>query len=167
MFHIYLVSVICLKRYSEILGDHCKKIKGLKTYKELEVLERMLNDYGRRCLIPAAMSVIPVIEITSMCAMFKMHGEISIPGFFIFLLAFQITFTGLSLLKTVSGRLKVTSENLLENWSRFRGVSKYYRRKIRAMQPLTVRFASNFLDRETALVTQDFCINQTVSLLMM
>lgn len=170
MFCIYLTSARCLLRYCEILGDlFSTNPSAAVIYRKLEVLERMLNDYGRGLLIPAAMTVVPVIEITSMLAIIKLHGEISFPGFLIFPLTFLVTFTGLCLLETVSGRLRMASTNLLWHWSRRCDIGdcKYRRRNMRSMQPLTVRFASNFIDRETALVTQNFCLNQIVSLLMM
>lgn len=47
------------------------------------------------------------------------------------------------------------------------GSSEYYRRKIKSMQPLTVRFGLNAIKKRTTLVTQNFCVDQIVFLFMM
>lgn len=164
MFNVYLPSVYCLLRYTDFL----LKTKSYQSliYKRLEVLERLLNDYGRRRIIPAVMIIVPVIEITSISTIIKTHGEIQLPGLLIFSISFLSTFSALALLGTVSGRLRGTSEDLLHSW-RSRGNSKYYRRQVISLQPLTARFGNNLTDKDTTLVTQDFCAGQTASLLML
>lgn len=41
---------------------------------------------------------------------------------------------------------------------------KLIRRQVKGCSMLKVKFGSNFIDRGTPLVIQNFCINQTVSL---
>lgn len=164
-FFVYLVSIHCLLRYSEIMTD--TKYLQLVTYRKMEILERLVNDYGRVRILPMALTMAPIIEIMSMFAVIRMRAEIPFPGFLIFPIRFFATFSGLVALQTLAGKLRMTSENLLFSWRRRCGKSKYYRRKVKSMQPLTVKFASNFVDRETTLVTQNFCVAQTVSLLML
>lgn len=149
--------------YIEILaGSRTTKSLALKIDRELEVFERMFNDFAQGRLAPAAMIVIPIIEITSIFATLKMYSEIPFPGILVFPLAVVVLMAQCPR----NGRVKVTSGSVRGAWSGKVGASKATRRSIRAMRPITVRFGSNFMDRETALLTQDFCVNQIVSLLM-
>lgn len=167
VFAIYLVTVYCLLRYTEILGKRqTTAFEGMATYRELEILERALNDFGRVRMLPPGFTIGPVVEITALFVVIKLHGEIAFPGFLIFPMVVCTTISGLFMVQGVSGKVRVASEDLLRLWRKRYGGSKYYRRNIRSMQPLTIRFASNWVDRDTVLVTQDFCVGQTVSLLM-
>lgn len=71
----------------------------------------------------------PIVQIMSMFAVVKMHGEISFPGFLVFLILFLTSFTGLLVLQTV-WKLRVISENLLFSWRGANRNSKYNRRKV-------------------------------------
>lgn len=164
VFYVYLTVVHCLLRYSQLLGA---KPQQTLIYRELEILERMLNDYGQIRILPPALTIPPIIQITSIFVIIKMREEISFLGFLTFIVAFLSSFLCLVISETITGKLRTVSGNRLGVLSRNCGNSKYYRRKARSMRPLTTRFGTNFVDRKTALVTQNFCAEQTVSLLML
>lgn len=165
MFFFYMVADYCLLRYTQILAEMDMRPSQFMLYRNLEVLERMLNNYGRGQLVPATLTIGPVVEIVSLFGLIKMHAEIPFPGILVLPMGFSGALCGVSLLEVASGKLRTMSEDMLWSWQH--GRSKYYRRKIQSMQPLTVRFGSNFIDKGTILATQNFCVNQTVSLLMM
>lgn len=87
-FFIYLVSIYCLLRYSEILGN--QKTLMIATYREMETMTGLLNEFGRIQILPPTLILVTVVEITSMFVVIKMHGDISFPDFLIFPTVFGI-----------------------------------------------------------------------------
>lgn len=71
------------------------------------------------------------------------------------------------LIETFAASVNGKSCDLISEWKDEAGTSKRLRREVRALKGLKVEVRGNFIDRGTALVTQDFCVNQTVSLLLM
>lgn len=78
-----------------------------------------------------------------------------------------IVTSALVVYQTFAAQMGVKSQELGRDWMNENGVSKVNRREIKAFRPLRVRLESCFIDRGTALVTQDMCLNQIVSLLLM
>jgi hypothetical protein len=171
-FFTYLVAIHCLTRYLEMLihdGNY-----GFLIYRQLQVLERALNDFGHLRILPATMAAVPVAQIVAFFIIIKLHDQIPLSGFLMYPVALIASFSGLAVMQTLSAKLMLESEKLVGKWKRkntFSGVvtknTKYRRRMIRSMQMLKVRFGSNFIDRDTTLVTQNFCLCQTVSLLIL
>lgn len=141
---------------------------GFKIYRRLQVLEVLMNDYGRSRLLPSTLGVAPMVEVLGLFTIIKFHEDIPFPGILIFPIGFLTALTGLIVLETMSGALVTRSKEAVLTWAKtLAGSSPLRRRQFDSLQLLKVKFGNNFLDRVTALITQDFCINQTVSLLIM
>lgn len=125
-----------------------------------------MNNFRRGRMVPILLTVTPMVEVVALFVTIKWHDIIPLSGFFVFPLIFLFVFIGLVLFLTVAGKLFLRSRKLLRN---LRGGcrTRPKRRELSYLRPLKVQCASNFIDQATALATQDFCINQTVSLLLL
>jgi hypothetical protein len=75
---------------------------------------------------------------------------------------------GTLIMSTTGRNVSQASEELLNNWMKSaRPTDKLRRKRLQAMRLICIRFAGKYIDRDTPIVIQDFCINQTVSLLLM
>jgi hypothetical protein len=172
-FFVYVVAIHCLIRYLEIVKTTHHPNCRFRTYRNLQLLERCLNDFGHLRILPATMAGAPVLQIVAMFAIIKLRDEMQYPGFLIFPMVFIGAFSGLVVMQTLSAKLMLESEDLVGIWKTKNSIgpisrnSKYRRRMIQSMQGLKVRFGANFMDRETTLVTQNFCVGQTASLLIL
>lgn len=117
------------------------------------------------------MSGVPFVEVLSLFVIIKLHTEIPFPGFLIFPEGFVTAFSSIMVFETVAAVLNAKSSKMIAAWKQIcyteKRNAKVKRREVGALRPLIVKFGSNFIDQGTPLVTQDFCVNQTVSLLLM
>lgn len=135
-------------------------------YRAIQILEVHLNNYGRIRIVPAFMSGVPFIEILSLFVIIKLHDQIPFPGFLIFPEGFITAFTSIMVFETIAAVLNTKSIGVIAAWSQL-STGKVRRKEVRSLRPLMVKFGQNYIDRGTPLVSQDFCISQTVSLLLM
>lgn len=125
-----------------------------------------MNNFGRGRMVSILLTITPMVEVVALFVTIKWHEIIPLSGFFVFPLIFIFAFVGLVLFETVAGQVFLRSWILIR---KLRGGCRtaQKRKELAFLRPLKVQFASNFIDKATALATQDFCINQTVSLLLM
>lgn len=141
--------------------------EGFKIYRRLQILEVLISDYSRTRLLPCTLGVAPIVEVLGLFTIIKFHDRIPFPGILIFPIGCMTALTGLASLETMSGSVVIRSEEAISTWKKEAGSNPLRRRKLRSLQSMKIRFGNNYLDRLTALITQDFCLNQTVSLLIM
>lgn len=141
--------------------------EGFKTLGNLQVLEILMNDCGKFRIIPNVLAVTPIIQILALLTIIKFHARIPFPGVLIFPMAYLNVLVALTVLETVSGFLMVRSEDLISTWKIHVRRKSLQKKQLRCLQSLKVRFGNNFLDRLTALVSHNFCLDQTVSFLIM
>lgn len=126
-----------------------------------------MNAFLKDRLLPGIMICSPLMQTAGMYVSINLHGEISMPGFLLFpIIAIDtgitniLVFTMASAVHNVSHRA-LTS--LRRNSMKLPGM-KLSKRQMMAFSNLKIKFGSNFIDRGTPLVMQNFCINQTMSL---
>ncbi|OXA54522.1 hypothetical protein Fcan01_10598 [Folsomia candida] len=139
--------------------------KWLRNYRELQVLEKILNSALRERILPAIILVLPVSQILS-CLVFvillKDSKVISSAMFFIFYLeCLGVTM----LILSFAANMFVKTGKWVSQLSP--GQSKTHRRIVKSLQPVKVQFGNNFVDALTPLVFQQFCATQTASLLVL
>ncbi len=133
----------------------------------MQILEIHLNNYASVRIVPVFMFGVPLVEILSLFAIIKFHSQLPLPGFLILTEGFFTALTSTMVFETVASLLNTRSIEMLSVWRRLGFKNKVQRKKIRSQRPLKIRYGSNYIDQGTSLVSQDFCINQTVSLLLM
>ncbi|OXA47796.1 hypothetical protein Fcan01_17086 [Folsomia candida] len=109
----------------------------------------------------------PILQIFCTFVLIKLSHHLPSQGYLTYPFAIFTCFTVCMVFETFAAQLFVNSEHLYTDWKKELGLTKVNRRGIRALRPMRMKVGSNFIDRGTALVTQDFCINQTVSLLLL
>lgn len=141
-------------------------MQNILAYRELQVLNRVMNSILLTKVTPTMVSVAPAIQVFGQYVCIMLHKEIPYPQFILFPVtvwnSFACNMFFLSFASAMFGR----SERVLK---RMRGLSanKKIRRKVRASWELRLKFGSNYVDQGTPLVIQDFCILQTVNLILM
>ncbi len=135
------------------------------TYRAIQILEMQLNNYASVRIVPIFMGGVPMVEILGVYAVIKFHAQLPLPGLIILTEGYLTAFTAIMVFETLASILNTKSAEMLRVWRQVPNKSK--RKELRALRPLKVKFGSNFIDQGTPLVSQDFCINQIVSLLLM
>ncbi|OXA41928.1 hypothetical protein Fcan01_23097 [Folsomia candida] len=166
-FYTMLVSIYALLQYSMGLGNSTLS-KGFKILRSLQILEVIMNDCGKFKIVPSTLVLAPISQIFALLTIIKFHDRIPLPGLLLFPLGYLTVLCGVSSLQTMSGLLVVTTENCISAWKRDARRKSYRRRQLLSLQRLKVKFGnSNFLDTLTTLISQNFCLQQTGSLLIM
>jgi hypothetical protein len=139
----------------------------IKLYRCLQVLEKKLNAFASPRIVPALLFVGPMVEIFCTFVLIKLGRQLPSQGFMTYPMIIAIIVLALTMYETFAAEMGVKSERLMWLWRKEDRVSKSQRKEIIALQPLRVKIGSCFIDRGTALVTQDLCLNQIVSLLLL
>ncbi|OXA56473.1 hypothetical protein Fcan01_08673 [Folsomia candida] len=166
LIHVVFATTGRMVDYLEIIRSSSSD--NLHIYKALQILEAQLNDYVRLRVMPAFISLVPVIEVLSLFVIIKLHGQVPLPGFLLFPQGFITTGSALIVYETVAAILNTKSAQTIGKWGQqeiYRG--KVKRREVRSLRSLMVKFGANYIDKGTPLVTQNFCVSQTVSMLLM
>lgn len=164
-----LVGITFLWDETEAAVGQSKGFK-FKKYRNLQVLEKLINAGVRFRIFPATGITCPWVQIVGGFAVVKLHSSLEFSYFVLFLQYFSIcvfnnihSFGGAGAIYSKSqGSLIAAKREVLK-----KKVPKIARREIKSLTPLRIWFGSNFADELTCLVIQDFCINQTISLLLM
>lgn len=128
-----------------------------------------MNSYVTQRIVPALIIGGPILQIVAQYVCIKIRDEIEMPGFLVFpLLLLDATllnvlvFTCASWVYNVSVQVMRTQErNLLTDKK-----NSVLRRSAKACAVLKIKFGSNFIDNGRPLVIQNFCLNQTASLIL-
>lgn len=136
-------------------------------YRCLQVLEKLLNSFGSTRVVPGILLVAPLVQIFCTFVLIKLASSMTSEGYITYPFIISICILACMVFETFAAQLGVKSKKLSEDWLKEPRVTKVSRRQIQSMQSLRIKIGSNFIDRATALVTQDFVITQTVSLLLM
>ncbi|XP_035704132.1 uncharacterized protein LOC118434510 isoform X1 [Folsomia candida] len=164
--HIVFATTGRMVDYLEVIKKSPSGVK-LSRYRSVQILEAQINDYSRIRVMPAFMSGVPFVEVLSLFVIIKLHDQVPLPGFLLFPEGFITAASALIVYETVAAILNTKSFQIIGTWKQQFCRGKVKRREVRSLRPLMVKFGSNYIDKGTPLVTQDFCINQTVSMLLM
>lgn len=138
-------------------------------YRQIQILERILNKLLNFLIIPAVISFTPMAEIVTMYVSFTLYKEIPMPGFVLFpLLMVDVTVINV-LTFMLAGWVNSTSKQVLGEYARDPqpfGRRHELTRTIKSCSHLSIKFGSNFVDEGTSLVIQNFCLNQASSLIL-
>ncbi|OXA41061.1 hypothetical protein Fcan01_24347 [Folsomia candida] len=139
----------------------------IKLYRCLQILEKQFNLTLSTRVIPATMVVSPWLQIYCTFVMIKLARYLPSSGFMTYPFTIFICVMVCVVFETFAAQIFVNSEQQRAEWWLDPELTKLNRSRIRSRRPMRIQVGSNFIDRGTALVTQNFCITQTVSLLLM
>lgn len=137
-------------------------------YRMLQVFESLLNSTVRYRVWPALTAYLPALHVLGAVACIKFHKHLALPNF-VFVISVSIIVAVTELI-FYTGCSKIYGNSL--SWlscvkSGGMKMNKVERKMVRSMQPLRIWFGSNFVDELTPLVIQNFCTDQTVSVLLL
>ncbi|OXA38333.1 hypothetical protein Fcan01_26814 [Folsomia candida] len=170
--HVLLVGVTFLLNCLQLLNREIYKIQNatdntscIRMYRYVQILEKSFNAFLTKRIVPTIISCIPAIQIFALFVCITYHGEIALPGFAIFPLLGICAVINNILVISLASMVNTSSQRVLnalaQNTVGKRGL---LRRELTSLGVLKIKFGSNFIDRGTPLVMQNFCISQTVSM---
>lgn len=156
-----------LYRVSDTSAGSIGLSSRISIHRSLQVLEKQINQTLCTRVILATMMGAPINQIFCSYVLIKFWSYLPSAGFLTYPFAIFICVMSVVIFESLAAQMCIKSMDQCMNWLKEKGISYVSRRKIRSLQALRIKVGSNFIDRGTALVTQNFCINQTVSLLLM
>lgn len=130
-----------------------------------------MNEFLMARVVPALVSLTPIVQIICQYVCIKLHDQISMPGFLMFPLILVDAVVINGFVFTLASAINSTSAKLLETHVKrtveFGGKRSVLAREIKACGVLKIKFGSNYIDNGTPLAIQNFCLNQTLSLLLL
>lgn len=140
----------------------------VQLYHKISVLEKSINAVLMERILPCFILCVPVVEIVSIFVCISFHDDIAMPGFVMFpilgLDAILATTICLTLASKVHNVSKMLARRLRSAEIMVRNRDMTMSREIKALSPLKIKFGSNFVDRRTPLVIQNFCVTKTMTL---
>ncbi|XP_035711898.1 uncharacterized protein LOC118437166 isoform X1 [Folsomia candida] len=173
VFSVGIVFILNFLRVLEsyITTDLADHTDCIRLYRVVQILEKSLNAYLSERILPAIMIGDPTVEIFGLFVCISLSKETPMPGFLIFPLMTTVTGINNVVIVALASKFHSASERLLVCWERAslsnKWNNKLRRRDLRACNVLKIKFGSNFVEKGTPLVLQDFCINQTISLILL
>lgn len=156
---IWMACETFIKRYEREAAQQVE-------YRRVQILEKLLNFCTRAQIFFMVALILPTFQIIIFSALINVlhagHQFIAVALVFIYLctLSFTLlTFTAAAKVYTVS-----------KFWiAKCKGVEKkkYSIKLHKSLRPLRMQFGNNFVEILTPLVVQEFCLRQTISLLLM
>lgn len=143
----------------------------IQFYRAIQVLEKYFNACPHiKRIIPLTVFITPTLQIITQYVCISLRDAVPLPGFLVFPLIAADTIINNVLILTLGSGVHSGSQKALQllNRRKQRGLKpdRIIRRKVKSCSLLKIRFGSNFIDRGTPLVIQDFCMGQTVNLIL-
>lgn len=140
----------------------------LHFYKQIKLLEVKLNNCVGPIIVPVSFVGFPSIQILAFFTMIRLYDVVPMPAFLYFPRMYVDTLLLNVILQTLAANLFIKSKRLRTKFiAEGHAWRKVDRKELQATINLSLKFGSNYIDAGTPLVIQDFCVNQTVSLLLM
>ncbi|OXA54008.1 hypothetical protein Fcan01_11609 [Folsomia candida] len=154
---------------SSKIGNATDTTSSLRIYRYVQILEKSFNAFLTKIIIPTVITCIPAIQIFGLFVCITLHENIPLPGFAIFPLLGVLAGINNILVISLASMVNVSSERVLVTLTKKIVSSEVkkrglLRRELRSCGALKIKFGSNFIDKGTPLIMQNFCIHQTVSL---
>lgn len=154
--------------YQRILED--RVTQALHTYRCILLIEKILNHSMKGQLVPAMIGVVPQIQVFTQFVCIKLYSKIPLPGFIIFPLLLIDSAINNLVIETMAAKVNTNSVKLLSALNcELKSLPRRSkcRKALKACTATRIQFGQNFVDKGTPLVIENFCINQTVSLLLL
>jgi hypothetical protein len=141
----------------------------IRMYRITQILMTSWTGCTRKGVLPCILQAATIVCIISFYVCIVMSDQIPFPGFLLFPLLLLNSVCFIMFVCTKASSVNSSSIALIARERRkvanFR-TNSLLRRVVVSIPPLKVEFASNYIDKLTPLVLLNFCINQTVSLLI-
>lgn len=167
-YHGLVVVVPCISFILSELKLANNHYAGISDYRELQVLEKIVNAVIRDIKFATFGYFFPGVQLFSCFVAITLSHDpdanIFRIGLFVapYLAAVTLTLVTFSVAGNV---IPISGEWILRYKERSK--SALSKRICRSLAPLRIQFGNNFVEQLTPLVLQEFCIRQTASLLLL
>lgn len=138
-------------------------------YQHLRILGKLYNFCLQSIFIPTQISAACMVIIIGLYTCIKLHSQVPMPGFAFFPLLSLDGFAMIFISQVAAGVL-TRSKSFVEGTRKSKSYRRrsWFRKMARASYLIKIRFGStNFIDKMTPLVYMNFCLTQTVSLIIL
>lgn len=175
--HIYAIGityifVVLLPGNLFLWEESCRAFSGkntnLKFYRTLQVLQSVLNSSNRYQIFPMVAYCFPAVQILDAFLLIKYYDTMDYSLFMIVIVQYVQCLFCIAMLFMWSAKVYANSCAWLAK--RKRSVNKggtFERKFLRGLVPLKVLFGMSFVDELTPLVIEQFCVLQTINLLLL
>ncbi|OXA49376.1 hypothetical protein Fcan01_15930 [Folsomia candida] len=141
----------------------------ISKYRMIQLVEKIMNAFSMEQVVPSIVCGIPLLQIVLQYVIITMHGEIAMPVFLMFPATLFNAVVNNMLIFTLASWVYNSSVKVLRKLDMT--ILQYTRKSVIRKQwkscgRLKIKFGSNFIDGGTPLVIQNFCLNQTMSLIL-
>lgn len=137
-----------------------------KNYRQLQVLEAVVNGALRDKLFPSFLVLCPFMQIMATYASVKFHDGMP-ATYLIFVVLLSVEGVILNGLYSTAAAVIYRKSDAYLKAAKGVVLIKLDKKVLKSYTPLRVRFGSNFMDRLTPLVLQEFIAMQTINLLLL
>ncbi|OXA54829.1 GTPase Obg [Folsomia candida] len=176
VFYTLVVGIVCILNYFEVLRRNVRHAEGagelkacIEVYRGIQILEKLFNNFLMDRIVPGMLLLMPALQVLTQYVSVMMHEDIPMPLFLVFPIIWLNTVTNNILIFTLASWVNNTSTKVLKEQRSSivkQGFGAKRSTQVKACTVLKIKFGSNFLDRGTPLVIQDFCLNTTLSLIL-
>lgn len=166
--HVLFTGIVHLWTRSK--SDAVFNRNSISNYRELQIFEKLLNSCVLSRIFPSMAWLGPIVQIMGTFALIKFHGGMN-PFHVAFVVTETVIMAGCNLI-LFSGAGRIYGKScewlvLVKNGKIGDIQNNVGRKVLKSMPPLRVWFSGNFVDRLTPLVIQQFCMLQTMNLLLL
>ncbi|OXA48545.1 Ubiquitin-like modifier-activating enzyme 1 [Folsomia candida] len=179
ILYVLFGGTACILGYIDHLEKKIRKSGNINQihdilllYKRIQLVEKSFNNFTKNQILPFLISCAVALEVLALFVCIDLHKQIEMPGFLIFPMVMVDSLLTNLMVLTFASYVNKNSTKVLSNLTgsivqipgkRGRNIA---RRRLRSCPSLKVQIWMNFVNRLTPLTTQTFCLNQTVSLIM-
>jgi hypothetical protein len=145
----------------------------LRFYDQLQLLMKQMNVTFQDFFTPGLFMSTSNAIVFILYVCIKLHSDVPMPGFAFFPMVLMDAVLVIGFDFAAAGFVYAKSKSVIGRWTRmenrFRNnqSNKLVKAKACSFPSLKLRFGMNFVDELTTLTILDYCLNQTVSLLLM
>lgn len=162
LFVLYFGIACMLLRCWENLSNR-KSPAQIKTYRQLQIWEKIMNQSLKGRLFGVVMFVIPVLQVVAFTVLLSLGPNLAwFEAGFTAAFACDCLMFCMTVVSFAALLLNCTTKWLV-GYRRLSMHIKYERKVTKSFRPLRVEFRNNFADRTTALVLQDHCWREIIS----
>lgn len=172
---MYMLSKCCCDLH-RICKDGNKKsgsstiLSSFRVYHHIQLLAKLYNFCLQSVFIPTQMTAACLVIIIGLYTCIKLHSEIPMPGLAFFPL---LALDELSMILISQSAADVYTRSHIfvrdaPKWGKTLGRGEFITKIMKATKVIKIRFGStNYIDKMTPLVYLNFCLTQTVSLVLL
>lgn len=171
LFCLFLQVIVLYVEMAQTFSLNITKQGMLQKYRKLQVWERIVNNTIRLRLMGEPMLFLSALHVVLTTSIVLFHEEMGsfMLGLFLLILTEMVPFQFCVL--TGAAEIYKLSLKWKREWkggrAQFWEKGTLFRREVKSIRALKIEFADNFVDSLTPLIVQNFCWNQSISMILL